>query len=105
VDAVHVKSFSLTLTAPPGQTFDFLEAISFSVETEGQPKALVAKLDPVPKGATRIDLAPEASLDLKPYVVAPSMRMTTSAKGKRPMQDTTVTALLVLDVDVNVPGC
>jgi hypothetical protein len=105
VDAVHLKSFSLTITAPPGQTFDFIESISFFVETEGKPKALVAKLDAVPTGKTTIDLTPETALDLAPYVVAPSMRMTTSVKGKRPKEQTTVAAHVVFDVDVNVPGC
>ena len=104
VDSVHLKSFSLTVTAPAGQTFDFMDSISFSVEPEGQPKALVAKLDSVPKGATKIDLAVETSLELAPYVVAPSMRMTTSVQGKRPMQETNIAAHLVFDLDVNVTG-
>jgi hypothetical protein len=104
VDSVHLQSFSLTITAPTGQTFDFMESISFSVETEGQPKALVAKLDSVPKGATKIELTAEKGVELAPYVVAPSMRMTTSVKGKRPMQQTSVDAHLVFDLDVNVTG-
>jgi hypothetical protein len=104
VDSVHLESFSLTIKAPSGQTFDFMDSISFSVETEGQPKALVAKLDSVPKGATNIDLTVEKSLELAPYVVAPSMRMTTSVQGKRPMQETRVGAHLVFDLDVNVTG-
>ncbi|MBK9264615.1 MAG: hypothetical protein IPM54_33125 [Polyangiaceae bacterium] len=105
VDSVHVKSFSLTIKAPAGQTFDFIESISFSVETEGQPKAIVAKLDPVPKGQTTIELVTEATLDLAPYVIAPRMSMTASVKGKRPLQETTVIADVVFDVDVNVAGC
>ena len=104
VDSVHLKSFSLTIIAPPGQTFDFIDSISFSVETDGQPKALVANLDSVPKGATKIELTVETSLELAPYVVAPSMRMTTSVQGKRPMQETKISAHLVFDVDVNVTG-
>jgi hypothetical protein len=105
VDSVHMKSFSLIITAPAGQTFDFMQSISFTVSTEGKPEALVAKLDPVPKGQTTIELVPEATLDLAPYVVAPRMTMTTSVKGTRPMQETTVIAELVFDIDVNVSGC
>lgn len=104
VDSVHLESFSLTIKAPSGQTFDFMDSISFSVETDGQPTALVAKLDSVPNGATNIDLAVEKSLELAPYVIAPSMRMTTSVQGKRPMQETKVAAHLVFDLDVNVTG-
>ncbi len=104
VDSVHLKSFSLTITAPAGQTFDFMDSVSFSIETDGQPKALVAKLDAVPKGATKIELTVETSLELAPYVVAPSMRMSTSVKGKRPMTETKIAAHLVFDIDVNVTG-
>jgi hypothetical protein len=104
VDSVHLKSFSLTVKIPAGQTFDFMDSIAFSVETEGQPQALVAKLDSVPKGTTKIELTVETGLELAPYVVAPSMRMTTSVKGKRPMQETTISAHLVFDLDVNVTG-
>lgn len=104
VDSVHLQTFSLAIEAPAGQTFDFMDAVSFSVETEGQPKAVVAKLDPVPKGATKIELGVESGLELAPYAIAPSMRMTTSVVGKRPMQQTTIAAHLVLDIDVNVTG-
>lgn len=104
VDSVHLQAFSLAIEAPAGQTFDFMESVSFSVETDGQPKSVVAKLDPVPKGATKIELGVESGLELAPYVIAPSMRMTTSVVGKRPMQQTTIAAHLVLDVDVNVTG-
>jgi len=104
VDSVHLTIFSLAVIAPAGQTFDFIDSISFSVETDGQPKALVAKLDSVPKGATKIELDVETSLELAPYVVAPSMRMTASVQGKRPMQETKITAHLVFDIDVNVTG-
>jgi hypothetical protein len=104
VDSVRLRTFSLAIDAPAGQTFDFMDSVSFSVETEGQPKALVAKLDPVPKGSTRIELGVESGLELAPYVVAPSMRMTTSVVGKRPMQQTTIAANLVFDIDVNVTG-
>jgi hypothetical protein len=33
------------------------------------------------------------------------MTITSEVKGKRPDQDTTVRADLILDVDVTVPGC
>lgn len=104
VDSVQLQTFSLSISAPAGQTFDFMDSVSFFVETEGQPKALVAKLDPVPQGAAKIDLGVESGLELAPYVIAPSMRMTTSVVGKRPMEQTTIAAHLVLDIDVNVTG-
>ncbi len=104
VDSVHLQTFTLTVEAPAGQNFDFMDSISFSVETDGQPRTVVAKLDSVPKGVSTITLTVEKNLELAPYVVAPSMRMTTSVVGKRPPQQTTVAAHLVFDIDVNVTG-
>ncbi|UQA63083.1 hypothetical protein [Polyangium aurulentum] len=104
VDSVVMTSFTLTIQGPAGANFDFLESVSFFAETEGQPKVLVAKLDPVPTGATRIELVTTGA-ELKPYVVAPKMRITAEVQGKRPMQETTVVAAVVLNVDVTVPGC
>ncbi len=104
VDSVRMISFSLVIDAPAGANFDFLESIAFHAETEGQDKVLVAELNPVPKGQTTIELVMSGA-ELKPYVVAPTMKLTTAAKGKRPMQETQVTAAAVLDVDVTVAGC
>ncbi|MDC3953094.1 hypothetical protein [Polyangium jinanense] len=104
VDSVRMISLSLVIDGPAGANFDFLESLAFYAETEGQPKVLVAELDPVPKGQTSLDLVVSGA-ELKPYVVAPSMKLTTTTKGKRPPEETMVTAAAVLDVDVTVPGC
>ena len=104
VDSVRMIALSLVIDGPAGANFDFLESLAFYAETEGQKPTLVAELDPVPKGQTSIELVMSGA-ELKPFVVAPSMKLTTQAKGKRPPQETRVTAAGVLDVDVTVPGC
>ncbi|MDI1436672.1 hypothetical protein [Polyangium sorediatum] len=104
VDSVRMISLALVIDGPAGANFDFIESVSFFAETEGQPKVLVAELDPVPKGKTSLDFVVSGA-ELKPYVVAPSMKLTTTTKGKRPPQETMVSAAAVLDVDVTVPGC
>jgi hypothetical protein len=103
--SVRMIRFSISIVGPAGANFDFLEAVSFFVETDDQPRLLVAKLDPVPAGATTIELVTQPNVELVPYVVAPKMRMIGEVTGKRPPQDTTVSALVVLDVDVRVTGC
>jgi hypothetical protein len=104
VDSVRITAFTLTIEAPQGQTFDFLDSVAFSAETDGQPSVVVARIDPVPKGASTLELTVTGA-ELKPYVVAPKMRISATVKGTRPMQDTTVDAKVVLDVDAHVPGC
>lgn len=105
VDSVGVTAFTLRIEGPPGATFDFLTSISFYAETGGQPKLLIAKLDNVPSGAAQLSLAVQPSVELKPYVVAPTMKITAEVQGTRPQQDTNVAAEVILDVDVTVPGC
>lgn len=101
VDSVHIKSFTLTT----GSNFDFLTSVSFFVETDGAPQVLVAKIDQVPKGATVLTLDVEEGVELKPYVVAPRMRIRGKVEGKQPDEETAVGAEVLLDVDVTVPGC
>jgi len=105
VDSVKIIAFKLRIEAPPGATFDFLTSVSFYAETAGQPKVRIARIDSVPPGATELTLTVEPDVELKPYVVAPKMRFSGDVSGKRPMQETTIAAEVVLDVDVTVPGC
>jgi hypothetical protein len=105
VDSVRLVRFTLSIEGPPGATFDFIDSLTFYIETGGAPKAMIARLPAVPAGATELTLEVEQDVELKPYVVAPSMKITSEVTGTRPDQDTTVRADLTLDVDVTVPGC
>ena len=105
VDAVHVKTFTLTIDTPTSGDFDFLESLSFFASSAGLPKVKIATLSVIPKGARTLELTADESVDLAPYVVAPSMTISGEASGDRPAEDTVVSAHVVLDVDVNVPGC
>ncbi|APR85778.1 Hypothetical protein A7982_11127 [Minicystis rosea] len=105
VDSVHLTAFGLVITAPADGNFDFLDSLSFTVEADGQDSVEIARIDSVPKGQNRIDLDVSSDVDLKPYVVAPSMRIRGEAKGSRPMSETELTAGAVFDVDIHIPGC
>jgi hypothetical protein len=104
IDSVHIVSFTLTITDPEGGSFDFLRRIAFSVEAEDLPSLEIARLDPIPGGQSVIELQVDSSVDLTPYVVAPAMKITTQATGTRPAQETTVEALVVFAVDINLTG-
>lgn len=103
VDSVRLKS--LTLTIESGSNFDFLQSLSFSAAADGQPAVEIARIDAVPKGVKKIELDVSANAELKPYVVAPSMRITGKAEGSRPDQETKIAASAVFDVDIHIPGC
>lgn len=101
VDSVRLKSLTLSIDAPADGNFDFLQSISFAIEADGAAKADLAHLDAVPKGKNALTLD-IPSTELKPYVVAPSMTITGTAKGSLPDQETTISAAAVFDVDVNI---
>lgn len=103
VDAVHLKSMTLSVTAPPEGNFDFLSSLAFFAEADGLDKVQMASLDPVPKGMKELNVLVNNSVELKPYVVAPVMRITSHIEGTRPDQDTTIEVRAVLDVDVHIP--
>lgn len=103
VDSVHLKSLELTIES--GDNFDFIESISFSVGADGLDTVEIAHLDAVPKGTKKLVLDVSTSAELKPYVVAPSMRIDGKVQGERPDQETTVSAAAVFDVDIHIPGC
>lgn len=105
VDSVAILSFTLEIVSPASANFDFLTSIAFFAEADGSPRAKIAELTSVPAGQRSIALNLVSGVELKPYVVAPSMRIAAEVSGERPPEDTEVKAVVTLDVDVTVPGC
>jgi hypothetical protein len=105
VDSVRLLSFVLTIDGPEDQTFDFLDAMEVTASSDGLPDIRVASISGVPMGARTLSLDVEPSAELQPYVVAPSMTLSVAVEGRRPESDTDLTAEVLLDVDIHVPGC
>jgi hypothetical protein len=104
IDSVRLRRLTLEIADPPGASFDFLDSVRFSVEADGLPPVEIAHLDSVPAGSNELALEVAGDVELTPYVVAPSMRITNDATGTRPAQETTVRATAVFDVDVSLTG-
>lgn len=105
VDSIHVKAMSLIIEAPNGGNFNFLKTLHFFAQAEGLDKVEIASMVMVPQGKRELDLTINTDIELKPYVTAPSMQITSEIEGERPEQDTLIGAAVVLDVDIHVPGC
>jgi hypothetical protein len=104
IDSVKLSRVTMTVVEPAsGQDFTFVTSLKFFVEAPGLPRALIAKGGPFPAGALTVELDLE-DVELKPYATAESMNITTESNGEKPGQDTTVEAVILLDVDVNVGG-
>ncbi len=104
INSVKLKSLTLTITAPAsGQDFTFLDSLTFFVEAQGQPKKEIATGGPFTMGARTVTLM-VADLELVAYATAPSMTFTTTAKGRKPTNNTTIEAKVMLDADINLGG-
>ena len=60
VENVTLEEFTLTITNPTGQNFDFLKRIELYISTnaQGTDKVLLASLNTVPAGVSKISLLP-----------------------------------------------
>lgn len=105
VDAVHLKSMTLVVEAPATGNFDFIQSVHFFAKADGLDKVEIATMDAIPKGKRELDLVINGGVDLKAYVVAPSMQIVSEVSGSLPDEKTTVAAAVVLDVDIHIPGC
>ncbi len=103
IDSVKLNQLTLTITSPSGADFTFLDELSFYVEGGSLPKKRIAHGGPFQAGLSTVGLDVD-DVELKDYAILPSMSITTEVVGRRPAQDTTVEARIVLDVDVNVSG-
>lgn len=103
VDSVTLKLLRLRVVTPAGQDLTFMKKLEFFAESPGLAKVLVATGGPFAPGAATIDLTLPAA-ELKPYVTADKMSLTTTVDGKPPKQDTQIEATVTLRVDVDVTG-
>jgi len=96
VTSARLTALTLTIAAPQGADFDWLDEIAFSVSSDDQPTVEVAS-------GSIADDAVAATLDLEdvelaPWVRAPSFAITTDVTARRPPQDTTVRVDLVFAI-------
>jgi hypothetical protein len=96
VTSARLTALTLTIASPQGADFDWLDAIAFSVETDGEPKVEVAS-GRVADDAVAATLELE-DVELAPYVRAPAFAITTDVTARRPPQDTTVRVDLVFAI-------
>lgn len=98
VASATVEALELRIVPPTseGQDFDFLESISFFIEAPGLEKKRIAHKQ-VPRDSRSFKCELD-SVELAPYVRAERMTVTTTVKGRRPENDTTLEARLVIAI-------
>lgn len=101
IDAAYLTAF--TLSTPDGDDLSFLDTFEVYVAADDLDRVRIAHQDDFPEGAPSVDLVLD-DVDLAPYIVAPSMTITTEVSGTAPMEDTTVDADIALDVEATPTG-
>ena len=92
-------SFSATPAAMPSGNFDFVDEIHISIAAQSLPKVEVARLAPVPKGKTTIDLEVVPGVDLLPYVNA-GAQLSATATGRQPTMTFTFDGKVVVTIRI-----
>jgi hypothetical protein len=84
--AVNLKSLSLQILSPAGQTFDFLDNVDLYISAKNQQEVLIASQHTVAKGLTTLQLNADESVNLKNYFIQDTMyfRMTTHINAVPP---------------------
>jgi len=88
VTSAKLTQLEMTVTAPAGGNFDFLDKIAFTAKADGVDDAEVAHKD-VPNGVNNF-LCDIDGAELAPFVKADSMTLTTDVTAHQPEDDTTV---------------
>ena len=69
VRELRMSEVKLTVTAPDGQTLDFLQSVRLFIDADGLDEVLIASKDNIPNGTgpvLQLDITP--NVDLKPYL-------------------------------------
>lgn len=79
IDRINLRQVKLTVTAPQGQTLEFIESVNIYISADGLGELAIASKTNVPVGTggeLLLDVAAEA--DLKPYIQKEAFSMRVS---------------------------
>ncbi len=96
--SASLKSLELSITAPAGETFEFLDAIEIKIGAEGLETQTIARLQDVPAQA-HISLTVVSEVDLLPYIKK-GATLSASATGHAPRQTLKFDGRVVITVRV-----
>jgi hypothetical protein len=105
IESIKLKSLQITITAPEGEDFSFLENISMYMNTSGQPELLIADKVPVAAGAGNLIQLEVKGADLYPYISQNDFTLKTSITTDETVtQDVDFRADMVIEVKATIPG-
>jgi hypothetical protein len=104
VESVHLTDLKMRVKSPEGKDMSYLSRVTFFAEADGVERVQVGDQTSFPAGAGTVSFTLSGA-ELKPYVVAPSMRITTevSADGC-PSEDQTLEITAVFQFEATARG-
>jgi hypothetical protein len=99
--SANLKSLTFTALphAMPSGNFDFVDEIHIFVAANNLPMVEIAKLAPVPKGQTTLNLNVVQGIDLLPYINA-GATISAQASGHQPAQDFSYDGTVVITIRI-----
>lgn len=105
IDSIKLMGLTITITAPQGTDFDFLEDIALFMNADGQQEMLIAQKNPVPEGVGSTLQLEVSGTDLYPYISQNSFSLRTQVTTDEALtQDIDCRADLVIEVKATIPG-
>ena len=105
MEDIKVKELKMKITAPEGQTFDFLKSIKIFIKAEGLEEKMIAwKTDMTDDGSTTITLE-TSDENLKDYILKDSFQLRTETVTDQLItKDTHIDINAVFWVDAKILG-
>lgn len=103
IDSVKMDSLILTVTNPENGDMSFLTSLEFFIDADELPKVRIASFGDFQAGQNSISMLTDDQ-EMKDYIVADSMTITTSVEGQKPDQTTTIKGDMAIKVDIDVGG-
>jgi hypothetical protein len=105
IESIKLSSLKITITAPAGEDFSFLENISMYMNTDGQPEVLIADKVAVPENAGNSIQLEVKGADLYPYISQNDFTLKTSITTDETVtQDVDFRTDMVIEVKATIPG-
>jgi hypothetical protein len=103
IEEIILKEMKMTVTAPNGEDFSFLESISIFINGDSLPELRLAYLENIPSDPGEVITLTKSEEDIKDYILNEKFSLRTSVTTDEAVaQDTDVKVEMIFHVDANL---
>ncbi len=105
IESIRLTDITITITAPQGEDFSFLQSVAIYITSPGQAEVLLAQRTDVPENAGNVLVLDATGEDLYPYISTDDFTLRTSVTTDESLlQDVDFRADLEVQVKATIPG-